>query len=51
MKKYIFAISCGIFMNEVLVAINSSYEDILEYAKENKLRKSVIKGIEIETTQ
>jgi len=34
-KKYIFTQSCGIFKNDVLVAVNCSFNDILKYAKKH----------------
>ena len=46
MKKFIFIQTCGIFRNEIIVAINSSYEDIMKFAKKEKLRRDFIFGLQ-----
>lgn len=41
-KKDIFIEDCGIFKNDILVCVNVSYEDILQFAKKKKLFNPVI---------
>lgn len=36
MKKKIFIIDCGTYTNEVLVAVNQKYDEIIKYLKEDR---------------
>jgi len=44
MKKYLFTQDCGIFLNQILIAVNCQYKDILDYAKKYG-NKEFIDGI------
>jgi len=40
--KYLFTQSCGIFRNDILVAVGCNYDDILKYAEKYGTKRFVI---------
>lgn len=42
MKKKLFITDCGTYSNEILVAINCDYEDIVKYLKKVKVKSDFI---------